>query len=79
MRKIFLFTLLTACTVMMTMADSWIRVNQLGYLPQATKVAVYMSNDDVQVDGFELIDALFEHFYVFVIRAFASVFEVFCF
>ena len=44
---------------MATMANAgeWIRINQLGYLPHATKVAVFMSNDPTTVDGFELVDA----------------------
>ena len=44
---------------MATMANAgeWIRINQLGYLPHSTKVAVFMSNDQTTVDGFELVDA----------------------
>ncbi len=44
---------------MATMANAgeWIRINQLGYLPHSTKVAVFMSNDPTTVDGFELVDA----------------------
>lgn len=38
-------------------AGSWIRVNQLGYLPEATKVAVFMSDETAQINGFELVDA----------------------
>jgi len=38
-------------------AGSWIRVNQIGYLPEATKVAVFMSDETAQVNGFELVDA----------------------
>ena len=38
-------------------AGSWIRINQIGYLPEATKVAVYMDNDAVQLTGFEVVDA----------------------
>ncbi|MCU0457271.1 MAG: hypothetical protein MUE74_13310, partial [Bacteroidales bacterium] len=26
--------------------QSWIRINQLGYLPQSVKVAVFISTDD---------------------------------
>ena len=46
-----------ALAAVQTFAGSWVRINQIGYLPEATKVAVFMSNDAVQVDGFELIDA----------------------
>lgn len=38
-------------------AGSWIRVNQIGYLPEATKVAVFMSEETAQINGFELVDA----------------------
>jgi len=36
-------------------AEGWIRHNQLGYLPHATKVAVYMG--DAAPESFQLIDA----------------------
>ena len=49
-------TVLTLAAVQ-TFAGSWVRINQIGYLPEATKVAVFISNDTVQVDGFELVDA----------------------
>ena len=39
------------------LAAGWIRINQLGYLPGATKVAVLMSEDKVAVSEFELVDA----------------------
>ena len=38
-------------------AGSWIRVNQIGYIPEATKVAVFMSDETAQINGFELVDA----------------------
>lgn len=38
-------------------AGSWIRVNQIGYLPEATKVVVFMSDETAQINGFELVDA----------------------
>ena len=41
-------------------AGSWVRINQLGYLPDATKVAVYMNENAVQVVRFELVDAFTE-------------------
>ena len=40
-----------------TFAGSWIRVNQIGYLPEATKVAVFMSDETAQINDFELVDA----------------------
>lgn len=38
-------------------AEEWIRINQLGYLPESVKVAVLMCEDDTEVTGFELVDA----------------------
>ena len=48
---------LLALAAVQTFAGSWVRINQIGYLPEATKVAVFMSDDAVKVDGFELVDA----------------------
>lgn len=57
MKKI-VFTMLALALVGLTMrSEQWIRVNQLGYLPISTKVAVMMSNEKVTVSEFELIDA----------------------
>ena len=41
-----------------TMAQSYIRVNQLGYLPNAMKVAVVMSKHNTPIQSFELKEAL---------------------
>ena len=38
-------------------AGSWIRINQLGYIPNSTKVAVFVSNEQVEVVRFEVVDA----------------------
>lgn len=38
-------------------AQSWIRINQLGYLPRATNVAVFVSKGERVPTGFELRDA----------------------
>lgn len=56
MKKIISIAIL-AVVAIQTYAGSWIRINQLGYLPNATKVAVFMSNDAVRLNGFELVDA----------------------
>lgn len=37
-------------------ASEWIRINQLGYLPQSTKVAVFMSEEPVRIETYSLID-----------------------
>jgi peptidoglycan/xylan/chitin deacetylase (PgdA/CDA1 family) len=39
-------------------ADSWIRINQLGYLPQSVKVAVYISQEPGAKPTFTVCDAL---------------------
>ena len=51
---------LALCAMFSTavLANSWIRVNQLGYQPDAVKVAVFVSNDTSRPDRFELCDAL---------------------
>lgn len=46
---IFLFTLTVK-------SESWIRVNQIGYLPVSIKVAVFISNDLIPLEEFQLID-----------------------
>ncbi len=38
-------------------AGSWIRINQLGYLPDATKVAVFMTDESLAPESFRLVDA----------------------
>ena len=37
--------------------NSWIRINNLGYLPQSIKVAVLGSKADDKVESFSLFDA----------------------
>lgn len=36
--------------------EAWIRINQLGYLPESVKVAVFISTDDVKPENFVLCD-----------------------
>lgn len=55
--KRFVSIALLALAAVQAFAGSWVRINQIGYLPEATKVAVFMSNEAVQVNGFELVDA----------------------
>lgn len=57
MRKNIIAVLLSIVMATVANAGEWIRINQLGYLPHATKVAVFMSNDPATVDGFVLVDA----------------------
>ncbi|MDD2416981.1 MAG: glycoside hydrolase family 9 protein, partial [Parabacteroides sp.] len=56
MKKI-LFVSLLLLVFCQVKAGQWIRVNQLGYLPDARKVAVFMSEELMSVDRFELKDA----------------------
>ncbi len=39
-------------------SESWIRINQVGYLPDAVKVAVVISDEAAVLSGFELCDAI---------------------
>ena len=48
---------LAACHALNAVAGEWIRINQLGYLPKATKVAVMMCEDTPEVKTFEIRDA----------------------
>ena len=56
MKRLVSMAILSLAAVQ-TFAGSWIRVNQIGYLPEATKVAVFMSDETAQINGFELVDA----------------------
>jgi peptidoglycan/xylan/chitin deacetylase (PgdA/CDA1 family) len=58
MNKSILTILLVVVTVRGAMADSWIRINQLGYLPASVKVAVYISGDPGAEKTFTVFDAL---------------------
>jgi len=37
--------------------SSWIRINQLGYLPQSVKVAVFISDERLELPVFQLVEA----------------------
>ena len=53
MRK--LIVIVAACLMaLQAQAEGWVRINQLGYLPHATKVAVYMGSQEPE--DFEIID-----------------------
>ncbi|MRR20184.1 hypothetical protein EG827_08305, partial [bacterium] len=47
MKKTALSLLLFSLAVLSAQADSWIRINQLGYLPESVKVAVFISQEPV--------------------------------
>jgi hypothetical protein len=38
--------------------QSWIRINQVGYTPEAVKVAVLGTDEDVAAHSFEIVDIL---------------------
>ena len=56
-RRLIATALTILACITMAYAQGWIRINQLGYLPQTTKVAVLMSQDRVDVNEFKLVDA----------------------
>src|SRR6188508_872343 len=50
---VFLF----AFTTKQQETNSWIRINQLGYQPNAVKIAVWCSKEDLGISSWELVDA----------------------
>lgn len=58
MRKEILFILLSAMLYNGVRAESWIRINHLGYLPASVKVAVYISDEPGTAGTFVICDAL---------------------
>ena len=55
MKRLLTLLIPVLCSVP-ALAGSWIRTNQLGYLPGSTKVAVLLSEEPVQVASFEIVD-----------------------
>ncbi len=53
-----LFFLLVLGTGDASIEKSWMRVNQLGYLPGSLKIAVFVSKENARVASFELRDVL---------------------
>lgn len=56
MKKLFLTTLLMVLGAFCANAEQWIRINQLGYLPESIKVAVFISEEPVKLSDFEIVD-----------------------
>lgn len=52
--------IISACllTSLLCQAEGWIRINQLGYLPQSIKVAVFIADESCQQINFQLRTAL---------------------
>ena len=57
MKKYCLLSLLFLIGVLTAQADEWIRINQLGYLPQSIKVAVFMSEESTEIQNFQIFNA----------------------
>ena len=57
MRKLLLFFVLLACS-MQLMAQKWVRVNSVGYLPADVKVAVFISTENAPAEQFNVCDAV---------------------
>jgi len=64
MRKILLFSVFIFYSISLfpfqkaDIPDSWIRINQLGYTPKSSKVAVWGSKSTTSIDSFKLIHAV---------------------
>ena len=50
----WLLTVIFALVALPGKAGEWIRINQLGYLPQSVKVAVFMSEEGTNVENYSL-------------------------
>ena len=57
MKKNCLLSLLFLLGVLSAHAGEWIRINQLGYLPQSIKVAVFMSEESTEIQNFQIFNA----------------------
>lgn len=58
MQKKFICSLFLMILVLPGMAQSWIRINQLGYLPNSVKVAVFISTMPQKSEEFRIHDAI---------------------
>ncbi|MDX9773165.1 MAG: glycoside hydrolase family 9 protein [Bacteroidales bacterium] len=58
MKKTALTLLIVSITLVSSRGDSWIRINQLGYLPGSVKVAVYISQEQESISSFNVCEAL---------------------
>lgn len=60
-KQIFIFILLIATVSIQSQeTNSWIRINQLGYLPNSNKTAVFISKVEISPKSFIIKDALTE-------------------
>lgn len=58
MQKRWTFFLILVFQFSLSDSQSWIRINQLGYLPKSVKVAVYISTDPGVIKSFTLCEAI---------------------
>lgn len=58
MNKKLFSTLVCILLLSSVSGQSWIRINQLGYLPKSVKVAVFISTEDVQLKKFTVHNAI---------------------
>lgn len=56
--RIYLFLVSFCLFSIQTFASSYIRINQLGYLPQSVNVAVFISDEKVEITSFQLFETL---------------------
>lgn len=54
---VFIFPLLVGYNIKQVEEQSWIRINRLGYIPAAKKVAVWCSKENNAISKFQLIDS----------------------
>ena len=62
MKKNCLLSLLFIWGVLSAYAGEWIRINQLGYLPQSIKVAVFRSEENIEIQSFQIFNAQTDKF-----------------
>ena len=55
--KKFALCIIATLSVLCARAEGWIRINQLGYLPESTKVAVLMSTENLNLKKFTITDS----------------------
>lgn len=57
MKKLFLSIVIMMLGATFAFAGQWIRINQLGYLPESVKVAVLISEEPIDLSTFDIVNA----------------------
>ena len=57
MNRIIITIIVAIATCIGANAESWIRINQLGYIPKSSKVAVLVSQEKISVQNFTVVNA----------------------